>query len=133
VAFVAFVAFVGASGCGKSTMVSLLERYYDPTSGSITIDSPMPLSSINTLLYRKQVALVQQEPTLFPGTIRENISQGVPDLIVIEEACRAANAWDFVSSPPEGLNTPCGTSGSIFRGVSGCASPLPGRWYASQM
>ncbi|RYP13828.1 hypothetical protein DL765_006700 [Monosporascus sp. GIB2] len=119
-----FVAFVGASGCGKSTMISLLERFYDPTSGAITIDSSAPLSSINPLLYRKQVALVQQEPTLFPGTIRENISQGVPDLgpteaasdEALEEACRAANAWDFVSSLPEGLDTPCGTSGSQLSG-----------------
>ncbi|KAE8416741.1 P-loop containing nucleoside triphosphate hydrolase protein [Aspergillus pseudocaelatus] len=119
-----FVAFVGASGCGKSTMVSLLERFYDPTSGAITIDSSAPLSSINPLLYRKHVALVQQEPTLFPGTIRDNISQGMPDLGVteaasdeaLEEACRAANAWDFVSSLPDGLNTPCGTSGSQLSG-----------------
>ncbi|KAJ3528005.1 hypothetical protein NM208_g10425 [Fusarium decemcellulare] len=118
-----FVAFVGASGCGKSTMISLLERFYDPTSGTITIDSTAPLSSINPLLYRNHVSLVQQEPTLFPGTIRENVSQGmdigvsdtVPDAI-LEEACRAANAWDFVSSLPEGLNTPCGTSGSQLSG-----------------
>ncbi|KAM0424826.1 hypothetical protein ACHAPT_009882 [Fusarium lateritium] len=113
-----FVAFVGASGCGKSTMISLLQRFYDPTSGTITIDSAAPLPSINPLSYRNHVALVQQEPTLFPGTIRENVSQGmdvgvgeaVPDS-VIEEACRAANAWDFVSSLPEGLGTACGTSG----------------------
>ncbi|KAM5346969.1 hypothetical protein ACJ41O_009974 [Fusarium nematophilum] len=118
-----FVAFVGASGCGKSTVISLLERFYDPTSGTITIDSTAPLSSVNPLLYRNHVALVQQEPTLFPGTIRDNVSQGmdmdvsdtVPDS-VLEEACRAANAWDFVSSLPEGLNTPCGTSGSQLSG-----------------
>ncbi|RSM19197.1 hypothetical protein CDV31_001873 [Fusarium ambrosium] len=118
-----FVAFVGASGCGKSTMISLLQRFYDPTSGTITIDSAAPLSSINPLAYRNHVALVQQEPTLFPGTIRENVSQGmdigvdetVPDS-VLEEACRAANAWDFVSSLPEGLGTPCGTSGSQLSG-----------------
>ncbi|RSL97764.1 hypothetical protein CEP52_010719 [Fusarium oligoseptatum] len=118
-----FVAFVGASGCGKSTMISLLQRFYDPTSGTITIDSSAPLSSINPLAYRNHVALVQQEPTLFPGTIRENVSQGmdigvdetVPDS-VLEEACRAANAWDFVSSLPEGLGTPCGTSGSQLSG-----------------
>lgn len=118
------MAFVGGSGCGKSTMISLLERFYDPTSGSITIDSSAPLSSINPLLYRKQVALVQQEPTLFPGTIRENISQGVPDLgptevasgEALEEACRAANVWEFVSSLPEGLDTECGTSGSQLSG-----------------
>lgn len=118
------MAFVGASGCGKSTMISLLERFYDPTSGSITINSSASLSSINPRLYRKQVALVQQEPTLFPGSIRENITQGVPDLSVaepvsdeaLEEACRSASAWDFVSSLPEGLDTECGTSGSQLSG-----------------
>lgn len=118
------MAFVGASGCGKSTMISLLERFYDPTSGAIIIDSSAPLSSINPLLYRKEVALVQQEPTLFSGTIRENISQGLPDLGVaeaasdeaLEEACWAANAWDFVSSLPEGLDTLCGTNGSQLSG-----------------
>ena len=118
------MAFVGASGCGKSTMISLLERFYDPTSGTITIDSSAALSTINPLLYRKQVALVQQEPTLFPGTIRENISQGLPGLRemevasneALEEACRAANAWDFVSSLPDGLDTPCGTSGNQLSG-----------------
>lgn len=124
-------------------MISLLERYYDPTSGSITIDahseSPpavaaaavatgAPLASLNPLLYRNRVALVQQEPTLFPGTIRENISFGIDDSdlagggvgpaptapvvvpdAVLERACRAANAWDFIASLPEGLDTPCGT------------------------
>lgn len=123
------MAFVGASGCGKSTMISLLERFYDPTNGTITIDSSAPLSSISPLLYRKQVALVQQEPTLFPGTIRENISQGMPGLgatelashEALEEACRAANAWEFVSSLPEGLDTPCGTSGNQLSGGSAAA------------
>jgi ATP-binding cassette subfamily B (MDR/TAP) protein 1 len=99
-------------------MISLLERFYDPTDGTITIDSSAPLSFLNPLLYRRHVALVQQEPTLFPGTIRENISQGMPGLSAteaasddaLEEACRAANAWDFVSSLPEGLDTQCGTA-----------------------
>ncbi|OTA58872.1 P-loop containing nucleoside triphosphate hydrolase protein [Hypoxylon sp. EC38] len=117
-----FVAFVGASGCGKSTMISLLERFYDPTSGSIIVDTA-PLTSINPLLYRRRLALVQQEPTLFPGSIRENIAHGidsdasetVPEA-EIEEACRAANAWDFISSLPEGLNTPCGVGGSQLSG-----------------
>ncbi|KAH7133833.1 P-loop containing nucleoside triphosphate hydrolase protein [Dactylonectria macrodidyma] len=114
-----FVAFVGASGCGKSTMISLLERFYDPSSGSIIVDSA-DLTSLNPVLYRQHVALVQQEPALFPGSIRENISQGVSSDTAsdtdIEEACRAANAWDFVSSLPDGLNTPCGTSGSQLSG-----------------
>ncbi|RSM07717.1 hypothetical protein CDV31_008497 [Fusarium ambrosium] len=114
-----FVAFVGASGCGKSTMISLLERFYDPTSGTINIDST-PLTDINPVSYRQHVSLVQQEPALFPGSIRDNISQGAASTSVsdadIEEACRAANAWDFVSSLPEGLNTPCGTRGSQLSG-----------------
>ncbi|EXM18872.1 hypothetical protein V3481_016404 [Fusarium oxysporum f. sp. vasinfectum] len=113
-----FVAFVGQSGCGKSTMISLLERFYDPTTGRITIDSS-PLDSINPRLYRKHVALVQQEPTLFPGTIRDNISQGIDTTASdteIEEACRSANAWDFIASLPEGLNTRCGTGGNQLSG-----------------
>jgi ATP-binding cassette subfamily B (MDR/TAP) protein 1 len=104
-------------------MISLLERFYDPTSGSINLDGLAPLTSLDPLLYRSHVSLVQQEPTLFPGTIRENISQGVdtdvPSSVSnqdIEQACRAANVWDFVSSLPDDLNTQCGTSGSQLSG-----------------
>ncbi|KAJ6441525.1 multidrug resistance protein 3 [Purpureocillium lavendulum] len=124
-----FVAFVGASGCGKSTMISLLERFYDPSSGRIVIDGIDQLTSLNPKLYRRRIALVQQEPVLFPVSIRENIAMGIDTESVddtpasrgvsddmIEAACRAANAWDFVSSLPEGLNTPCGTSGSQLSG-----------------
>ncbi|KAE8372771.1 P-loop containing nucleoside triphosphate hydrolase protein [Aspergillus bertholletiae] len=119
-----FVALVGASGCGKSTMISLLERFYDPTQGIIRVDSS-PLNSMNPALYRKHVALVQQEPTLFPGTILENISYGLDIEPLesasglsseVENACRAANIWDFISSLPDGLQTPCGTSGSQLSG-----------------
>lgn len=120
-----FVAFVGASGCGKSTMVSLLERFYDPTTGRIIIDRTHNLADLNPRLYRRAVSLVQQEPTLFPGTIRENICMGVDqdgneeitvDDDAIATACRAANAWDFVSSLPEGLNTDCGLGGAQLSG-----------------
>ncbi|KAI0383620.1 ABC transporter sequence aa1 from patent WO200132904-A2-penicillium chrysogenum [Hypomontagnella monticulosa] len=117
-----FAAFVGASGCGKSTMISMLERFYDPTSGHIIVDS-LALDSMSPRLYRDQIALVQQEPTLYPGSIRENISMGIPtddpssiSDSAIETACRAANAWDFISSLPEGLNTPCGTNGLQLSG-----------------
>ncbi|GKT40883.1 leptomycin B resistance protein pmd1 [Colletotrichum spaethianum] len=117
-----FVALVGASGCGKSTMIAILERFYDPATGTICIDGDA-LSELNPRLYRRIVALVQQEPTLFQGSIRENIALGidaesitdVPDA-QIETACRAANAWDFVSSLPEGLATPCGSSGIQLSG-----------------
>ncbi|RSL49667.1 hypothetical protein CEP53_009077 [Fusarium sp. AF-6] len=116
-----FVAFVGASGCGKSTMISLLDRFYDPTSGRIVVDQTEALSALNSRLYRQHVALVQQEPTLFPGSTRDNISHGKDDDneasgAEIEEACRAANAWEFVMSLPEGLNTPCGEGGSQLSG-----------------
>lgn len=100
-------------------MISLLERFYDPTSGAISVDSHS-LTSLSPTRYRGCVALVQQEPSLFPGSIKENISHGTNLTDVtnadFEAACRAANAWDFVSSLPEGLNTPCGTSGSQLSG-----------------
>ncbi|KAM0270663.1 hypothetical protein ACHAQH_009332 [Verticillium albo-atrum] len=117
-----FVAFVGASGCGKSTMIAMLERYYDPVKGQLLVDG-QPLSSLNPWAYRNDVALVQQEPKLYPGTIRENISMGVPsggtsdvpeaDIIA---ACRSANAWDFISSLPDGLDTNCGSNGLQLSG-----------------
>ncbi|KAG7142654.1 ABC multidrug transporter atrC like protein [Verticillium longisporum] len=125
-----FVAFVGASGCGKSTLISLLNRFYDPTSGTITVDGAHPLPALNPALYRQNVALVQQEPTLFPGTIRDNIAHGLPESssspssgsaaattdAQIEQACRAANAWTFIASLPEGLDTPCGQGGGQLSG-----------------
>ena len=106
-------------------MISLLERFYDPISGRIVIDGTHHLTEVNPRLYRRAVSLVQQEPTLFPGTIRENVSMGIDqdgigeatvDDATVESACRAANAWDFVSSLPEGLNTPCGTGGAQLSG-----------------
>ncbi|KAJ5413568.1 hypothetical protein N7465_005873 [Penicillium sp. CMV-2018d] len=117
-----FVAFVGASGCGKSTMISILERFYDPVAGHIKIDA-LTLESLNPWLYRAQAALVQQEPTLYPGTIRENIAMGTPTDSPstvsdndIEAACRAANAWEFISSLPDGLMTLCGANGTQLSG-----------------
>lgn len=105
--------------------IPVLERYYDATAGSINIDSE-PLTSLNPRLYRQNIALVQQEPTLYQGTIRENVQLGFEQnseeeeaLVgddMVEAALRAANAWDFVVSLPEGLNTPCGASGSQLSG-----------------
>lgn len=109
----------------RLTCVSaVLERYYDATAGTINIDSE-PLTSLNPRLYRQNIALVQQEPTLYQGTVRENVQLGfeqhgeaevLPSEDMVEAALRAANAWDFVISLPEGLNTPCGASGSQLSG-----------------
>ncbi|TKA76378.1 hypothetical protein B0A55_05265 [Friedmanniomyces simplex] len=113
-----YAAFVGPSGCGKSTMVSLLERFYDPTSGRITLNGD-DISLMSPHAYRRYMSLVQQEPPLYLGSVRDNIAIGLeyePSEEEVQDACRQANAFDFVSSLPEGLNTPCGSKGLQFSG-----------------
>lgn len=111
-----YAAFVGPSGCGKSTIISLLERFYDPTSGTINLGGDISLMS--PALYRKYMSLVQQEPPLYMGSVKDNITIGLEDASDedVLEACRQANAWEFISSLPEGLGTPCGTRGLQFSG-----------------
>ena len=111
-------AVVGPSGCGKSTIISLLERFYDPTSGRITLDGD-DISLLSPYAYRRHMSLVQQEPPLYLGSVRENIAIGLeyePSEEEVSGACRQANALDFISSLPEGLNTPCGSKGLQFSG-----------------
>ncbi|KAI4607210.1 hypothetical protein J4E83_009666 [Alternaria metachromatica] len=113
-----FAAFVGPSGCGKSTVVSLLLRFYDPISGRITLDD-QDISLMSPQLYRRYMSLVQQEPPLYLGSVRENIALGLqhkPSDAEIQEACRQANVLEFVASLPEGLETPCGSKGLQFSG-----------------
>ncbi|KAH6644200.1 putative ABC transporter [Boeremia exigua] len=113
-----FAAFVGPSGCGKSTVVSLLLRFYDPISGRITLDDH-DISLMSPQLYRRYMSLVQQEPPLYLGSVRENIALGLahdPSDQEVHEACRQANVLEFVASLPEGLNTPCGSKGLQFSG-----------------
>ncbi|KIN05850.1 hypothetical protein OIDMADRAFT_141532 [Oidiodendron maius Zn] len=114
-----FIALVGASGCGKSTTIALLERFYDPLAGGIYVDGK-EISSLNINEYRSYIALVSQEPTLYQGTIRENVLLGadredVPDS-EIEFACREANIYDFIMSLPDGFNTIVGSKGSMLSG-----------------
>lgn len=98
-----YVALVGASGCGKSTTIALLERFYNPLVGGIYIDGK-EISSLNLKDYRNFLALVSQEPTLYQGTIRENVLMGadredVPEEDIVQ-ACKDANIYDFIVSLP---------------------------------
>jgi ATP-binding cassette subfamily B (MDR/TAP) protein 1 len=115
-----FVAFVGASGCGKSTMISLLSRFYDPTSGVVKMDGH-PIADIGPRQHRGRLALVQQEPVLYSGSVRDNVAMGLieftePTEAQIEEALRNANILDFVHSLPEGLDTTLGNQGAQLSG-----------------
>jgi ATP-binding cassette subfamily B (MDR/TAP) protein 1 len=112
-------ALVGQSGSGKSTIIALIERFYDPFKGSVTIDG-MNIKSYNLKSLRKHIALVSQEPILFNGTIRDNIAYGTTcdniDEIEIIEAARVANAHDFISSLKDGYETWCGDKGVQLSG-----------------
>ncbi|PSN71518.1 multidrug resistance protein 1 [Corynespora cassiicola Philippines] len=113
-----FIAFVGASGCGKSTMISLLERFYDPTSGCIAMDGNA-LTDLCPKKYRSNVALVQQEPVLYQGSVRDNIAMGLEGDVTdaqVEEAARQSNIFDFIQSLPEGFGTLCGNKGTQLSG-----------------
>ncbi|EME79474.1 ABC transporter, ABC-B family, MDR type [Pseudocercospora fijiensis CIRAD86] len=114
-----FVALVGASGCGKSTAIALLERFYDPSSGGIYVDGE-DISTLNLEAYRKHLALVSQEPTLFQGTIRDNIVFSVDEDDISEDkilkACKEANIHDFITSLPAGFDTLVGSKGVMLSG-----------------
>ena len=111
------VALVGPSGSGKSTTVGLIERYYDPAMGSVSLDGN-DLRTLNVAWLRKQIGLVCQEPALFATTIKENIRIAKPDATdkEIEEAARGANAHDFISSLEKGYDTHVGDKGLQLSG-----------------
>ena len=103
-----YVALVGSSGCGKSTTIALMERFYDPLAGGVFVDGN-EISSLQLNEYRSHIALVSQEPTLYQGTIKENILLGLggtnksDDLVSDEriiQACKDANIYDFIISLP---------------------------------
>ncbi|KAL1951601.1 hypothetical protein VTO73DRAFT_750 [Trametes versicolor] len=116
-----YVALVGASGCGKSTTVQLIERFYDPLSGTIYLDGQR-ITELNVSEYRKNIALVSQEPNLYAGTVRFNVLLGAtkPEAEVTQEeletACRNANILDFIQSLPDGFDTEVGGKGSQLSG-----------------
>ncbi|KAI1420386.1 multidrug resistance protein [Xylaria sp. FL1777] len=114
-----FAALVGASGCGKTSIISLLERFYEVNRGQILANGT-DISSVDVYEYRKKLSLVAQEPTLFQGTLRENILLGVdPDSISEEQlhaVCRDASIHEFIVSLPEGYNTEIGSRGVSLSG-----------------
>ncbi|KJH44478.1 ABC transporter, ATP-binding protein [Dictyocaulus viviparus] len=111
------VALVGSSGCGKSTIVSLLLRYYDVMEGEITIDG-IPITEFNIEYLRNQIAVVSQEPILFNCTIEENIRYGNCSINhhQLVAACRMANADSFISNLPQGYQTVVGDRGIQLSG-----------------
>ncbi|XP_047314702.1 ABC transporter B family member 15-like [Impatiens glandulifera] len=112
-------ALVGQSGSGKSSIIGLIERFYDPNKGTIKIDD-RDIKTYHLRSLRKHIALVSQQPTLFAGTIRENITYGVGsdkvDESEIIEAARVANAHDFIAGLKDGYDTRCGDRGLQLSG-----------------
>ncbi|CAM4849450.1 unnamed protein product, partial [Rotaria magnacalcarata] len=111
------VAVVGTSGCGKSTIVQLLERFYDATRGQILLDG-IDIRNLNIHWLRSQLGYVNQEPILFDLTIAENISYGLEDIPRqdIINAARRANVHEFIEHLPQGYETRVGMKGSFLSG-----------------
>ncbi|KAK2646218.1 hypothetical protein Ddye_021413 [Dipteronia dyeriana] len=111
------VALVGQSGSGKSTIIKLIERFYEPSNGSVVVDG-VDIKHYNLRALRSYIALVSQEPTLFMGTIHDNIAYGNEKATEAEivEAATVANAHDFISSLSDGYATYCGERGVQLSG-----------------
>ncbi|XP_029307520.1 ATP-dependent translocase ABCB1 [Cottoperca gobio] len=111
------IALVGSSGCGKSTTIQLLQRFYDPKEGSVTLDGH-DIRSLNVRYLREMIGVVSQEPILFATTITENIRYGRLDVtsLEIEQAAKEANAYDFIMTLPEGFETMVGDRGTQMSG-----------------
>ncbi|CAK9152838.1 unnamed protein product [Ilex paraguariensis] len=111
------VALVGQSGSGKSTVVSLIERFYDPQAGEVLIDG-INLRDFQLKWIRERIGLVSQEPVLFTGSIKDNIAYGKDDATIdeIRAAAELANAAKFVDKLPQGLDTMVGEHGTQLSG-----------------
>ncbi|KAI8799281.1 P-loop containing nucleoside triphosphate hydrolase protein [Cladochytrium replicatum] len=114
------VALVGPSGCGKSTTIGMLERWYDPLSGTVTIDNTNVKSFQLKEGLRKHLSIVGQEPVLFDMSVRENILYGTDRVDVteaeIDEVAKMANIYDFLKALPNGYQTRVGDKGSQLSG-----------------
>ncbi|KAJ2849367.1 hypothetical protein IWW36_002683 [Coemansia brasiliensis] len=115
------VALVGESGCGKSTVVSLIERFYDPEQGQVLIDG-VDAREYNVRSLRQQIGVIMQTPILFGHSVYQNIIWGAVDMDhpptreQVEQACRDANAHDFIMALPDGYDTLCGERGALLSG-----------------
>lgn len=110
-------ALVGASGAGKSTVMSMVLRFWDPDEGSVQIDG-QDLREVSSASIRAQMAYVGQDAYLFDGTVADNIRAGLPDLDhdAVEEAAKRAEAHSFITALPQGYDTPVGELGSLLSG-----------------
>lgn len=113
------IALVGASGSGKSTVIGLLQRWYDPLQGVVMLDNK-DITSYSVKNFRSHIALVEQEPNLFNFTIAENLgffgTDGDIDMEQVEVACKAANIHEFIMSLPKKYDTCVGIKGSQLSG-----------------
>ena len=111
------VAFVGPSGAGKTTIIQLILRFYDPASGRITLDD-VDLRDVSRAVFRQSVALVPQDPVIFAASVRENIRFGRPDATDAEitAAAEAAAAHGFITALPDGYDSYLGERGVMLSG-----------------
>src|SRR4051795_1344017 len=111
------VAVVGATGSGKTTLVALIPRLYDPTSGSVVVDGA-DVRDIDLAALRREIAMVSDDPFLFSATVRENVAYARPDATQeqIEQAARQAGIHDFITTLPEGYDTMIGERGLTVSG-----------------
>jgi len=111
------LALVGQSGCGKSTTIGLIERWYDVLGGSVCLDG-VNIKELNLKWLRNQIGLVGQEPVLFSGSIADNIRYGKADATMeeIQKAAKDANAHNFITGFPDGYDTSVGEKGTQLSG-----------------
>ena len=111
------LALVGATGSGKSTLIKLLLRFYDPASGRVLVDG-QPITDVSMHSLRQAIGLVSQDVYLFEGSIRDNIAYDQPDAddAAIIDAAKTAEAWSFIETLPQGLDTPVGERGVRLSG-----------------